>query len=101
MKSDISSRSDKKRRSPAIFENMEARTLLAAVKIMPLGDSITESFPGHASYRFFLYNQLVQAGYDVDFVGSLTGVNGGAPLYSNFDQNHEGHSGIRTDQIQS
>jgi lysophospholipase L1-like esterase len=84
-----------------MLEDLEARTLLAAVKIMPLGDSITETFPGHASYRFFLYNQLKNAGYDIDFVGSLTGVNGGAPLYSNFDQNHEGHSGITTDQIQS
>lgn len=83
----------------AAIEALESRTLLAAVKIMPLGDSITESFPGHATYRFYLYNQLAQAGYDVDFVGTMTGATGGAPLYSNFDQNHEGHSGWRTDQI--
>ncbi len=101
MKLDIRSRLKKATGQSVVIEHMEPRRLLAAVKIMPLGDSITESFPGHASYRFFLYNQLVQAGYDVDFVGSLTGVNGGSPLYSNFDQNHEGHSGIRTDQIQA
>ncbi|HVT90261.1 MAG TPA: NPCBM/NEW2 domain-containing protein, partial [Tepidisphaeraceae bacterium] len=91
-----------KRRSgprPVAIEPLETRALLSAVKIMPLGDSITESFPGHASYRFFLYNQLVQAGYDVDFVGGQTGVNGGTPLYTNFDQNHEGHSGWRADEI--
>lgn len=81
------------------MENLETRKLLAAVNIMPLGDSITEALPGHASYRFFLYNQLAQAGYDVDFVGSQTGVNGAAPLYTNFDQNHEGHSGWRADEI--
>jgi lysophospholipase L1-like esterase len=85
----------------SLFETLESRTLLAAVKIMPLGDSITESASGHASYRYWLWNTLVSAGYDVDFVGSMTGVAGGAPLYSNFDQNHEGHSGYRADQIQS
>src|SRR3954469_10677067 len=84
-----------------VLENLESRCLLSAVKIMPLGDSITESFWDHASYRFFLYNQLVNAGYDVDFVGSMTGVNAGDPLYSNFDQNHEGHSGFRADEIQN
>jgi lysophospholipase L1-like esterase len=83
------------------LEPLEPRKMLSAVKIMPLGDSITESFPGHATYRFYLYKDLVTAGYDVDFVGSMTGANGGSPLYSNFDQNHEGHSGYRTDQILS
>ena len=32
---------------------------------------------------------------------SASAPNGGAPLYSNFDQNHEGHSGWTADQIQS
>lgn len=83
----------------SFMEKLEPRALLSAVKIMPLGDSITESFVDHASYRFFLYNQLVQAGYNVDFVGTRHGVNGGAPLYSNFDQDHDGHSGERADEI--
>jgi lysophospholipase L1-like esterase len=87
--------------APAVIQSLESRTMLSAVKIMPLGDSITESFPGHATYRFYLYQKLVNAGYDVDFVGSMYGANGGSPLYSNFDQNHEGHSGYRTDQILS
>lgn len=86
-------------RGQMLIDSLETRTLLAATKIMPLGDSITESFPGHASYRFFLYSQLAQAGYDVDFVGGQTGVNGGTPLYTNFDQNHEGHSGWRADEV--
>lgn len=83
----------------SFLEKLESRALLSAVKIMPLGDSITESFVDHASYRFFLYNQLVQAGYNVDFVGTKHGVNGGSPLYSNFDQDHEGHSGDRADEV--
>ncbi len=83
------------------FESLENRTLLAAVKIMPLGDSITEAFTNHASYRYWLFNKLATAGYDVDFVGSMTGVSGGAPLFSNFDQNHEGHSGWRADEVQA
>ncbi|HVT87667.1 MAG TPA: NPCBM/NEW2 domain-containing protein [Tepidisphaeraceae bacterium] len=81
------------------LENLETRALMSSVRIMPLGDSITSSFGGHASYRFFLYNQLLQAGYDVDFVGSQTLNNGQAPLYSNFDKDNEGHSGWRADEV--
>ncbi len=86
------------------LDPLEPRTFLSAVKIMPLGDSITEGAEGHASYRFWLWKRLNLAGYDVDFVGSRTGVGapgGGqtAPLYTDWDVNHEGHSGWRTDQI--
>jgi lysophospholipase L1-like esterase len=65
----------------------------AVVRIMPLGDSITESFDGQASYRYFLWHQLVGRGYAVDFVGSMEGVFNGTPLYPDFDQDHEGHCG--------
>lgn len=82
------------------LETLEGRRLLSAVKIMPLGASLTEASVGHAGYRFFLWNQLKLAGYsDVDFVGGRSGVSGGSPLYSNFDQDHEGHSGFRADEI--
>ena len=68
-------------------------------KIMPLGDSITESFAGLPTYRFFLW-QLAQArGYRIDFVGSRRGVAGGVPLHDGFDMDHEGHSGWRADEI--
>ena len=67
--------------------------------IMPLGDSITEAQTGHASYRYWLWHELVDVGYEVDFVGSMTGVYGGPPLYPDFDQDHEGHWGWRADQI--
>ena len=72
------------------------------VRIMPLGDSITV---GHSSgvydsdkqvsYRRDLWNSLIAGGYNVDFVGSQ--MNG--HFFSNFDYQHEGHSGWRDDQI--
>jgi len=71
----------------------------AATRIMPLGDSITESADGHASYRYWLWHDLLDADYVVDFVGSRYGVHGGLPLYPDFDQDHEGHWGWRADQI--
>jgi acyl-CoA thioesterase I len=73
-----------------------------ALRIMPLGDSITEAAAGHNSYRRDLFFNLTGAGCQIDFVGSQTGVYG-APSAPNgdFDQNHEGHWGWRIDQIAS
>src|SRR5437867_9543180 len=31
------------------------------IKIMPLGDSITESSEGHASYRYYLWQHLMES----------------------------------------
>ena len=39
--------------------------------------SLTESFTGHASYRYWLWNSLADAGYKVNFVGSDAGVANG------------------------
>src|SRR5579871_1299283 len=69
------------------------------VAIMPLGDSITAAFTGHASYRYWLWHQLLDGGYNVDFVGSQYGVIGGPPLYPDFDQNHEGHYAYTATQV--
>lgn len=76
-----------------------ARAEALAVRIMPLGDSITSSVDGQYSYRYFLWHLLLDAGYSVDFVGTLTGVYKGEPLDDDFDQNHEGHSGFRAQEI--
>lgn len=76
-----------------------AATADEPLRIMPLGDSITESGPGDASYRYYLWKFLQEQGIAVDFVGSMTGVRGGAPRYKDFDQQHEGHTGWRTDQV--
>ena len=76
------------------------------VKIMPLGDSITDSyngrpdlFPaGRPSYRYRLWNKLTEAGFGVNFVGGQYG-DDGEPVGYSFDQDHEGHSGWRADQV--
>ena len=64
------------------------------VKVMPLGDSITDGNQTPGGYRIGLWQRFVQNGYKVDFVGSLS--NGPASLG---DHDHEGHSGWRIDQI--
>ena len=73
------------------------------LKIMPLGDSITQGVDGkqgsadvtpeeeQGGYRTLLGNKLQNLGIDVDFVGSKS--NGPAELG---DINHEGHPGWRT-----
>ena len=71
----------------------------AAVNIMPLGDSITESNKGLNSYRYYLWHLLLDHGYRVDFVGSKRGVGNGPPGNSDFDMDHEGHAGWRADEI--
>jgi hypothetical protein len=69
---------------------------------MPLGDSITQGAGSgepnedlQAGYRLGLWDLLVTAGYDVDFVGNL---NSGS-LILDFDPHHEGHPGLRDDEI--
>lgn len=86
-------------RRSAVVEPLEDRTLFAT-KIMPLGDSITASETGHASYRYWLWKNLQAGGYqNLDFVGSQSGVSNGSPLYTDFDQNNEGHWGWRADEV--
>jgi acyl-CoA thioesterase I len=71
-----------------------------AVRILPLGDSITRGRINHWTYRRDLEAALAGAGCSFDFVGSLSGPSSGpgAPLA---DRDHEGHSGLRTDQIRA
>ena len=71
----------------------------AATKIMPLGDSITlgneDLIPNPdewVGYRETLYSDLIDQGYDIDFVGSQD--NG-----SFADPWHEGHGGFAADGI--
>lgn len=70
-----------------------------AAKIMPLGDSITESAAGMPTYRYFLWHLAQGAGYRVDFVGSKNGAYGGLPANTDFDMDHEGHWGWRADEV--
>ncbi len=64
------------------------------VRVMPLGDSLTDGYNIPGGYRTELWPKFVAGGLTIDFVGSL--VNGPASLP---DQQHEGHSGWRIDQI--
>jgi lysophospholipase L1-like esterase len=64
------------------------------VRVMPLGDSITEGTQVPGGYRIGLWQRLAAGGYRVDFVGSQS--NGPVALG---DHDHEGHPGWRIDQI--
>jgi len=64
------------------------------VRVMPLGDSITDGTQVPGGYRIGLWQRFGAGGFRVDFVGSQ--FNGPASLG---DHDHEGHPGWRIDQI--
>jgi hypothetical protein len=64
------------------------------IRIMPLGDSLTDGFTVEGGYRIELSTLLASANHSVDFVGSRYG---GVPAL--VDKNHEGHPGMRIDQL--
>ncbi len=74
--------------TPAVAESN------GGVRVMPLGDSITEGTQVPGGYRIGLWQRLAAAGYRTDFVG--TQFNGPAALG---DHDHQGHPGWRIDQI--
>ncbi len=91
----------------------------AEIKILPLGDSITEGLSvlddmtgnivSLQSYRYRLWQKLLDAGSNFDFVGNNnTTLFGDNPppefpdyLDQTFDPDHEGHSGITADGLLS
>jgi len=85
------------------LEIIIASPVNAVTRIMPLGDSITvgsssgadpDDNDHYVSYRAALWDMLVAAEYDVDFVGSQQ--SGGAILV---DPDHEGYAAWTADQI--
>ncbi|GAB2961357.1 ricin-type beta-trefoil lectin domain protein [Saccharothrix stipae] len=64
------------------------------VRVMPLGDSITEGTQVPGGYRIGLWQRFASGNYRVDFVGSQ--FNGPGSLG---DHDHQGHPGWRIDQI--
>jgi lysophospholipase L1-like esterase len=64
------------------------------VRVMPLGDSITDGYNVPGGYRINLWQRMAADGHTVDFVGS--GSNGPDSLG---DHDHEGHNGWRIDQL--
>jgi len=78
------------------------------LKILPLGDSITQAEINRASYRYPLWKKLVDAGIPFDFVGSLEKqqdrYSQGTPPQPDykgreFDRDHEGHFGWNINEI--
>jgi len=70
------------------------------IKIMPLGDSITQGGTTHDNYRHYLWNKLQFYGHNnINFVGSHDVL--GYDVYDSlvFDKDHEGHGGWTTDEI--
>lgn len=70
-----------------------------ALRILPLGDSITEGGAGTATYRYWLQKDLERKGVEFDFVGSQRGVHGGQPRFEDFDLDHEGHWGWTSGEV--
>ncbi len=79
--------------------NASVESGIELVRVMPLGDSITQSNRRHNSYRRPLWFLLQDAGYGVDFVGSMTENYEGGPPNPDFDIDHEGHWGWHADEI--
>lgn len=67
------------------------------LRIMPLGDSITQGYD--ASYREPLWHALQDAGWEVDFVGSMDRYYGGGIRPQQYDPDHEGHWGWFADEV--
>ncbi|MDX2023866.1 MAG: SGNH/GDSL hydrolase family protein [Deltaproteobacteria bacterium] len=73
-----------------------------AIRIQPLGDSITEGKASaqEATYRRPLWKKLIAANYNVDFVGTRNVQLGDAkPFYNDYDPDHEGHYGWKLSQV--
>jgi len=81
---------------PAVAAAQPAVFAAAAVRVMPLGDSITA---GPGCWRPKLWNRLQTSGYSgIDFVGTQSDGGGCNPGYS-YDFDHEGHGGYSATSI--
>ncbi|MCR5601722.1 MAG: hypothetical protein K6G33_13395 [Ruminococcus sp.] len=50
--------------------SISAESTNGSIKIMAIGDSITDGYGISGSYRKYLYHELTQKGYSIDMVGS-------------------------------
>ena len=80
-----------------LFLFSEIQSEEKTIKIMCIGDSITDGFGNPGSYRKFLYNGLTKKGYSIDMIGSKSGW---STIYSDestgesfeFDDDNTGYS---------
>lgn len=77
-----------------------------ALRVLALGNSITQADADHLSYRYPLWQRFVDDGIPVDFVGSQREHFSGVPDFPSyagqtFDADHEGHWGWRIDEVLS
>lgn len=84
--------------------NQDPVSSVTPVKIMAIGDSITQAASGQKSYRYALWKKLVDSGTAFDMTGSLQGNFKGDPDWPDykllaFDRDHEGHWGWRVDEV--
>lgn len=65
-----------------------------AQTILPYGDSVT-TFGANpeSSYRYWLYQDLTDAGFSFQFIGTRTGVENGSPANSWPQEAYSGHEG--------
>lgn len=77
----------------------------ATMRILPLGDSITQGNDHLQTYRYDLWKDLLDANYDFEFVGSMTtNFGGNNPPYPDylgqtFSDVNEGHYGWKIHEI--
>jgi lysophospholipase L1-like esterase len=72
-------------------------SLTPVLRVMPLGDSLTDGNGTPGGYRIRLWDQIVNKGhFKLNFVGSLS--NGPSSLG---DKNHEGHNGYKIEDIRN
>jgi hypothetical protein len=78
--------------------------LAQSVKIMPFG-TWTEGTVRHVSYRYDLWFNLIDAGFEVDFVGSKTNTGDSVnldlyPKYlTEFDRDHQGDGAVLSSEM--
>lgn len=77
----------------AVFATDAAPRPSRPVRIMAVGDSITEGADFFSNYRVPLWEKLSAAGYAVEFVGTRTSPSRVGPLA------HEGYGGRNTEQL--
>ena len=92
--------------STSFAQSNTTRSADGTIKIMPVGNSITAgehygypSIPERTGYRKVLYEMLVEAGYNVDFVGSQNHGERPASDPDWYDWNNEAYPGWKISDI--